>query len=473
MSQDPGIAEILMHVDSDFIVNTLKNVDMLNQSFLTDALFNVDSRAIQPGEIFIALSGQKVDGHNFVGQALERGASGFILAASRKDELLQKYSKELATKSVLFVPDTYKALIDLARAWRAQFSYPVIGITGSVGKTTTKEMVRNILKVADLSAVVSSGNQNTMIGASLNILKMRPTHKVAVFELGISEIGSMKQLADLVRPTYAVITHIGHSHLAGLDDVATIAREKREIFSCFTEQDIGIINGDQPELSKVSYQHPVIRFGKKTINQIQARKIVCSRNTISFIVKIYNKRYSVVLPTCNEARVMNALAAMTIGHMVGVSDELLIKGVEQPIVTEGRFQMITHTSGATLINDAYNANPESMKASLVAFDHYMTDQNKIIVLGDMLELGEESAFWHRQIGRFLRKVDKLTQVILVGHEVEMIKKTLPYGIKCQIFAKAEDAYETLRPMVLNPQNVMLFKASRSMRFAELIKKLQA
>lgn len=462
-----------MHVDSDFIVHTLQNVEMLHKPFLMDATFNVDSRTIQPGDIFIALSGQKVDGHNFIEQALQRGASGFILAKTHKQQLMQKYGAEFEAKSVLFVPDTLQALIDLARAWRAQFSYPVIGITGTVGKTTTKEMVRNIFKVADVSAIVSSGNQNTMIGASLNILKMRPTHKVAVFELGISDVGAMKQLADLVRPTYAVITQVGHGHMQGLGDVATVAREKREIFSCFSQKDIGIINGDQAELSKISYQHPVIRFGKKTINQIQARKIVCARNTISFLVKIYSKKYSVVLPTCNQSRVMNALAAITVGHMVGIADELLIKGVEQPIATEGRFQMITHASGATIINDAYNANPESMKASLIAFDHFMTDQHKIIVLGDMLELGHESAFWHRQIGRFLRKVDKLTQIILIGHEVEMVKKTVPYGVKCQVFANIEEAYSILRPMVLNSQNVMLFKASRSMRFAELIKKLQA
>lgn len=461
-----------MHVDSDFIVNTLKNVELLHQPIIGDVLFSVDSRTLQPGEIFIALSGNKVDGHDFITTALQRGASGFILAQSHRSAILEKYQHEFKTKSVFFVPDTLQALLDLAKNWRNQFSYPVIGITGTVGKTTTKEIVRNIFKVADISAIVSTGNQNTLIGISLNILKMRHFHKAAVFEMGISDVGSMKKLAELVRPTYAVVTQVGHGHVQGLGDIVSISREKRDIFSYFCERDIGIINGDQLELSKISYNHPVVRFGKKTINQIQARKIICVNNAISFILKIYSKKYSVVLPTCNQARVMNALAAVSIAHIIGIANDLIIKGIELPVVTEGRFQLIEQLGKAVLINDAYNANPESVKASLIGFDHFVTDKNKIIVLGDMLELGHESIFWHRQIGRFLRKVQQLQEVILIGKEIEFVKKTVPYGVKCQIFATIEEAFSVIHAVALNPQNIILFKASRSMRFAELIKKIQ-
>lgn len=462
-----------MHVDSQFISTVIPQVQALNQPLVGDANFNVDSRTIQPGEIFVALVGSQVDGHDFIEQALQRGAAGFILALSKKEWVLKKFEKELRSTSVLFVPDPLTALIDLARAWRSKFIFPVIGITGTVGKTTTKEIVRNILKLSTYNAIVSSGNQNTMIGASLNILKIRPEHNVAVFELGISETGVMKKLVELVRPTYSVITRVGHGHMLGLGDISSVAREKRDIFGLFTDRDIGIINGDQPELANISYKHPVISFGKKTTNQIQARKIICAQNSLSFLAKIYKKRYQVVLPTCNEARVMNALAAIAIGYLLQIPDEILIRGVEMPVSVEGRFQLIQQASGATLINDAYNANPESMKASLQAFDQFSTQQQKVAVLGDMLELGQDSAFWHRQIGRFLRKVHDLTLVVLIGKEIEWTKKTLPYGVKCIYFPNIDDAFETIRNLASDSKNVILFKSSRSVKLIELVKKLQA
>jgi len=462
-----------MHVDSDFISIAIPQVQLFNQPLIGDAHFNVDSRTIQQGEVFVALVGSQVDGHDFIEQALQRGAVGFILALSKKEYVLKKFQKELASKSVFFVPDPLSALIQLARAWRSRFTFPVIGITGTVGKTTTKEIIRNILKLSKFNALVSSGNQNTMIGASMNILKMRSDHDVAVFELGISKPGAMKQLVELICPTYSVITRVGHGHMQGLGDMQGVAREKREIFSLFSDRDIGIINGDQPELANISYKHPVISFGKKTTNQIQARKIICAANSISFIAKIYNKRYQVVLPTCNQARVMNALAAMAVGYLLQIPDEILVRGVEMPVSVEGRFQVIEHASGATLINDAYNANPESTKAALIAFDQYSTEKHKIVVFGDMLELGPDSAFWHRQIGRFLRKVADLTLVVLVGREVEWTKKTLPYGLKCLYFPTADAAFETVRDLASDSKNAILFKSSKSIGFIELVKKLQA
>src|SRR5690606_28378310 len=153
------------------------------------------------------------------------------------------------------VPDTLQGLIRLAMAWRDQFSYPVIGITGSVGKTSTKEMIVNICKKANINYVASHGNQNTKIGLALNILRMREKHNVALFEVGISKRGEMVQLARMMKPTSAVITSIGHSHMEGLGSLSDIALEKRSIFHCFTEESIGIINGDIPMLSDIGYTH--------------------------------------------------------------------------------------------------------------------------------------------------------------------------------------------------------------------------
>ena len=190
-------------------------------------MIQFDSRKIKKGDTFVAISGLTVDGHDFIEQALQNGASGIIANQSYEKNFIQKYGTEFENKSIIFVPDSAQALIEIAHAWRMQFNYPVAAITGSVGKTTTKEMVRNILKQTDKKYVVSAGNQNTLIGVSLNILKMRPQHDVAVFEVGIGQMGSMRKIIELLRPTFAAITFVGHAHMQGLGDVAHVAREKR------------------------------------------------------------------------------------------------------------------------------------------------------------------------------------------------------------------------------------------------------
>lgn len=461
-----------MLIDFDFLSKNVKHSQLQNGPFSPESSFVVDSRNVSLGDVFIALQGERVDGHDFIDQALQRGACGFILSLEKKEFLLKKYQSEFADKTILFAPDTLQALFDLAHAWRMQFCYPVVAITGTVGKTTTKEMVRNILKLTDLKYIVSSGNQNTLIGISLNILKMRQDHQVAVFELGIAQRGSMKKLVELLRPTYSLITAIGHGHTQGLGGMDVVSHEKREIFSCFSDRDIGIINGDQPELADISYIHPVIRFGRKTINQIQARKITIDKNMVSFIAKIYNKRYEVVLPSCNESRVMNALAAMSIGYVLGISNDILISGVSQPVIVPGRFEILPHASGSMIIHDGYNSNPESVKASLLAFEKYQTDKKKVVVLGDMLELGEQSPFWHRQLGRLLHKVSAVNHVVLIGKEIEWTKKSLPLGMKSSLFATIDDSFDTLKNMLLQKDKVFLFKASNSLKFSDLIKKLQ-
>lgn len=463
--------EMLMQLDVDFISRALGNACVHNGVFPQDALFGVDTRTIQKGDVFVALQGERVDGHDFIEQALQKEVSGLIIAKHKKDELFKKFGTRLSQKHLLVVDDTLQALVDLASNWRSQFTYPVVAITGSVGKTTTKEMLKNILKLTNKKFLVSSGNQNTLVGISLNILKMRIDHQVAVFEVGIGKRGAMKKLAELLRPTYAVITKVGYGHMEGLGDISSVAHEKREIFSCFSDRNIGVINGDQKELIDVSYVHPVLRFGYKTTNQIQARKIDIAHNVTTFIAKIYDRKYSVILQGCHEARIMNALAAISIGYLLQIPDELLVKGVEQPLMLNGRFQILPHHSGSILINDGYNANPDSMKAALLAFHAYETEREKIVVLGDMLELGVDTVFWHRQLGKFLAKISNIGHVILVGQHVQAMQKTLPLGLKSTLFNSADDAFDFLKDMLLEKNKIFLFKGSFSVKLSNLVEKL--
>ena len=224
--------------------------------------FSIDTRFMEPGEFFIAMSGVRSDGHQFIDQALQKGAAGLII----KDvNFLSSVSYAwLKNYPVILVPDTYQALIDLAKYWRSQLAIPIVGITGSVGKTTTKEMLRIILETAGRKAYVSWKNQNTDIGLSLNLLKTSHDHEVAVFEMGINETGEMARLAAIARPTIAVITNVSYAHGQGLGLLPKVAYEKRQIFSCFSATDVGVIAGDLPLLTEVCYHHPVARFGFRT-----------------------------------------------------------------------------------------------------------------------------------------------------------------------------------------------------------------
>ncbi|MGZ6251269.1 MAG: UDP-N-acetylmuramoyl-tripeptide--D-alanyl-D-alanine ligase [Candidatus Chromulinivorax sp.] len=456
-----------MQLDKEFVKNALSNAQMINGDFAPNSSFSVDTRTLQPGDVFVALQGQNCDGHDFVGQALAKKASGLVVAQDKRQELEALYGAQLQTVKILYVQDTLAALVNLAKEWRSKFTYPVVGITGSVGKTSTKEMVANILRTTGEQFFVSYGNQNSLVGVALNILKMRPGYKAAVFEVGISERGAMAKIADMLRPTYGLITGIGHAHMQGLGSLADVAAEKRAIFSYFSDSNIGIINGDQDVLASISYAYPVLKFGLKTSNQIQARKVCIKNNVITFVAKVYKKKYSVILQGCHEGLVFNALAALSIAHMLEIPTEIAIEGVQKPLAVQGRFEFCQTQDHGLFINDSYNANPESVKAGLLAFDAYETDLQKTIVLGDMLELGVDSAFWHRQIGRFLRKISGVKQIVLVGNMVQWIKKTAPIGIHVEAFESWQKALPVIKALT-NQKTITFMKASNGVGLQNIV-----
>lgn len=456
-----------MQLDKEFVKNALSNAQMINGDFAPNSSFSVDTRTLQHGDVFVALQGQNCDGHQFIGQALAKKASGLIVAQNKRMEIEATYGTALQSVKILYVDDTLAALVHLAKEWRARFTYPVVGITGSVGKTSTKEMVANILRTSGENFYVSYGNQNTLIGVALNILKLRPGLKAAVFEVGISERGAMAQIADMLRPTYALITGVGHAHMQGLGSILDVAAEKRAIFSCFSDANIGIINGDQAALSGISYAYPVLRFGFKTNNQIQARKVLIKNNVISFVAKVYKKKYSLVLQGSHEGTVLNALASLAIAHMIEVPMEVAVAGIQKPLAVQGRFEFCHTQSNGIFINDSYNANPESVKAGLLAFNAYETDCSRIVVLGDMLELGTDSPFWHRQIGRFLRKISGIKHLILIGTMVSWIKKTAPLGFNIEIFETWQQALPVIQSLT-HDKTITFVKASRGVGLQNVI-----
>lgn len=448
-------------MNHEFVASVLSDAQYVGTAMPAGCLWSVDSRTLEAGSFFVALQGARVDGHEYVRSALEKGACGALLASSKYGELQDLVAQYASTKSFIVVPDTADALMAVASAWRQTFCCPVIGITGSVGKTTTKEILGTMLRADGRAVLVSEGNQNTLIGMSLNMLKMRAHHRAAIFEMGVSKRGEMSKLAHLARPTMALITAIGHSHMEGLGSIADIAAEKRDIFKYLPPDGIGIIDGDQPLLASISYPHPVIKFGRKMVNQVQARKVEMHKDGVAFQLKLYEKRYQVFLATENSARIYNVLAAATAAHALGVPDGTICRSVKEEVVVKGRFKKYpisgTHS---VIIDDSYNANPESMKAALTAFETIEGYSKKIAVLGDMLELGVNAPFWHRQLGRFLRKVPSVSTVIFVGEHVQWSLAMVPFGMSVVRVATWRDAIPLIAPHIASDASLVLVKASR-------------
>jgi UDP-N-acetylmuramoyl-tripeptide--D-alanyl-D-alanine ligase len=451
-----------MRFDKQFLMKALPNAILKYENFPRYPNVSTDSRTVSQEDIFVALNGKHVDGHDFILDAINNGAAGLIVAIDKISKLEQLDVCLLQDKLVIVVPDVLLAMVKLATAWRDQFAYPVVGITGSVGKSSTKEMVRNILDEYQLPNIVSYGNQNSLIGVSINVLKMRSQHKVAVFELGISNRGEMADLVAIVRPTIAVITAIGHSHMAGLGALSDIAEEKRMIFKFFKEDNIGIINGDQALLSQIGYIHPVIKFGSKTTNQIQARKIRTVGAKTQFTLKIYHHKF-VDVKICggHEGSVYNALGATAVACLLNIPYQTIVRGIEKPVTLRGRFELksISYGKGGNLIDDCYNASPESVKAALIGFDKIASDHKKIVVLSDMNELGVDAPFWHRQIGRLLCKMSSLDGLVLIGKHIKEVQKTLPVGFKAVVLEDWEAGVIYLQTLLAQEKLLVLVKGS--------------
>lgn len=454
-----------------FVSNALPHAQVLYSTFPSYAHICIDSRTLKRGDIFVACVGSKQDGHNFVGQAFAQGAAGAIIQNDKHD-CLKTVSNDILRKSlVISVQDTCQALYELATAWRMQFTYPVIGITGSVGKTSTREIICNILHAAQRPFVATAGNYNSLLGLAISIFNMRPEHTAAIFEVGISRRGEMMCASDMLKPTSGAIINIGHSHMEGLGSLTDIATEKRDLFKHFKPESIGVINGDQPILANVGYTHPVIRCGAKSTNQIQARKIRINSDHSTFILKLYKNKYAVRVNSCHEGRIFNALTAAGVCWVLGIEAAHIIQGIQEPFTIQKRFELLPlKNHHGSIINDCYNASPESMRAAILAIEHIKTQAYKIAVLGDMLELGVDSSFWHRQIGRSLRKAPSIQEVILVGTLMQAARELVPHHIKTTHVQTTQEALSYLQTIRKNPV-LILIKASLGMHFENIVEPL--
>ncbi len=423
-----------------------------------------DSRKIKPGDLFIPLIGENFDGHDYIKSAFEKGA-----AAS----LTQKETVHFPGKTVIVVNDTLIALQNLAALYRSSFRIPFIGITGSVGKTSTKEMVACVL-AERYNVLKNEGNLNNEIGVPLTIFRLEPEHEVAVVEMGMSGFGEIRALTNIVRPRVGIITNIGISHIEKLGSRQNILKAKLELLEGLQSDGLLILNGDDVMLSgaKELLNCRTVSYGLEEGVDYQAYNIR-SRGEygVDFNVMVQGAEYSVQLPAPGVHNVYNALAAIAAGHELGVPMRDLQAGVSHFSAGKMRLNIIK-TNGMIIINDAYNASPQSMKAALDVLSE-LGSSRRIAVLGDMLELGDWSERAHIETGIQAAKKE-IDYIITVGKEAaHIIKGAKDSGFdpkRTAQFTGNSEVIEYLRGL-LRQGDAILVKGSRGMMMEQIVQAL--
>ncbi|MEQ1661659.1 MAG: UDP-N-acetylmuramoyl-tripeptide--D-alanyl-D-alanine ligase [Thiobacillus sp.] len=418
---------------------------------------STDSRNIQPGDLFIALRGEKFDGGTFAAQTLQLGAAGVVLDARQAPDVTQ----------AIRVDDTRLALGRLASAWRQRFKLPVIAITGSNGKTTVKEMLAAMLRVEYGSAdavLATEGNLNNDIGLPLMLLRLNAAHRVAVLEMGMNHSGEIDYLTRLAQPDMALINNALTAHIGLLGSVEAIARAKGEIFNGLSETGIAIFNADDAHAAMWHEQNAarcVIGFGRAPSARVRAEYQLAATGT-ALSIHLPDATLDVNLPVPGEHNAMNALAAATAAFALDVGHSSIVSGLSGFSGTKGRLQRKLALHGSVFLDDTYNANPDSVKAALAVLAQQ--PGRKILVLGDMGELGDEAAAMHAQIGMVARAqgVDRLLALGDLSRE-----SVGAFGAGAMHFERIQELLAELEN-TLDADTTVLVKGSRFMQMERVV-----
>lgn len=422
----------------------------------------IDSRKIEEGYLFIPIKGARVDGHDFISQVMEKGARCTLSERELPD----------ATHPYILVDSCQDAMKAIAQHYRTALGVKVVGITGSVGKTSTKEMIASVLS-QKYNVLKTAGNFNNEIGLPLTIFNIREEHEVAVLEMGINHFGEMHRLTKMAQPDVCVITNIGLCHLENLNDRDGILKAKTEMFD-YMQQDAKIIlNGDDDKLitvKDVKGQSPKF-FGLSTKHDAYATDIhSMSLKGIGCTLHLGDNSFETIIPIPGEHMVYNALAGALVGQELGLTIEEIKSGIEALVPVSGRNNMIS-TDSLLIIDDCYNANPVSMKASLDVLA--TADTRKVAILGDMFELGAEEKELHADCGK--HAVEKGIDILICIGELsknmaEAAKKTSAGNTKVYHFITKEDFFREAATL-FQKQDTILVKASHGMEFPEIIEYL--
>ncbi|RME35526.1 MAG: UDP-N-acetylmuramoyl-tripeptide--D-alanyl-D-alanine ligase [Gammaproteobacteria bacterium] len=420
---------------------------------------SIDSRTLEPGNLFVALRGEHHDGHRFVEAARRAGAVAVMVEQEQEGDLPQ-----------VLVADTRRALGRLAAAWRDGFDLPVVAVTGSNGKTTVKEMIASICaRVGEVLA--TRGNYNNEIGLPLTLFGLAPGHRFAVLEMGANHPGEIERLCRIASPRVGVITQCAPAHLAGFGDVATVARSKGEIVAGLPADGVAVINADDEWAGlweTLAGDRRVLRFGLGPAAGITAREVSCGPGGSRFRLVTRDGEIGVALPLPGRHNVMNALAAAAAALALGLPLEAIREGLEGVTPVRGRLQFRPAAGrGITLIDDSYNANPGSLEAAISVLAGQ--PGRSVLVLGEMGELGAEAPRWHRRAGELARAAGI---AVLYGCGPLAAEAVTAFGAGGHACADRAELIDRLQ-RELREGDVVLVKGSRSQHMEQVVEALAA
>lgn len=425
----------------------------------------IDSRKAKLGDVFIAIIGENLDGHKFMQSALDNGCKTFIKNRSNSIKF------ESSDINLIEVDDTTIALGDIAKYYKEKFVIPYIGVTGSVGKTTTKDMIYAAIS-NNFDTLKNEGNFNNHIGVPLTLFNLNKKHECAIIEMGMSNFNEIEYLANIVNPKIGVISNIGLSHIENLGSQDGILKAKLEITTNFDENNILILNGDDEYLSKVCKEdcnYNLKTFGFNSNNDVYCTEYIMSEDSINFKCIIDGKEEAIFIPTVGKHNIYNAMAAILVGLTLGMKLEDIKLGLRGFTASKMRLD-IFKKDDLTIINDAYNASPDSMKAALDILGRY--EKRRVAILGDMFEMGEHSEYGHRLVGE--SSINNVDILITIGDMSKFIgdeaKKLGLDNNNIHHFENKELAIESLNNLI-NKDDVVLVKASRGMKLEQIVEYL--
>ena len=421
----------------------------------------IDTRKIEKDNVYLAIKGANFNGNDFAIKALEAGASIVIV-----DELNFNLNDIKENGNVIKVKNTREALLNLAKFYREKLGLKVIGVTGSTGKTSTKDLIAALLS-AKYRVFKTKGNFNNDIGLPLMILELTSDIDVAVLEMGMSSLGEIELLAKVAKPDIGVITNVGLSHIENLKTQENILKAKMEITAFFGKDNVLIVNGEDELLKNISSDvFKVKKIGYNHEYDVYASNIILREEETEFLAHAFGEEAVFNLPMAGKHNVLNTMLAIEVSKSLNVSFEDMVRGVENLEATSMRLQVIKK-QGLTIINDCYNASPDSMRSSLDVLSAYKNNR-KIAILGDMYELGDESEKSHFEVGRYAK--DKVDTLIVIGKYIKNFKdgfnndNIIMYNTKEECIKELEN--------IIKLDDVVLVKASRGVKLEDVVKKLE-
>jgi UDP-N-acetylmuramoyl-tripeptide--D-alanyl-D-alanine ligase len=437
------------------------------RSVLFDGV-STDTRTIAPASLFVPLAGARFDGHDYIGQAAGAGAAGVLIQRGREG-LLEKIAGE---STVISVEDTLTALGDLARFWRARFSIPVVAVTGSSGKTTTKEMAAAIMS-REKRLLKNKGNFNNLVGLPLTLFRMNEAHEVAVLEMGTNRRGEIARLTEIAGPTVGVITNVGPAHLEGLKSLETIRKEKGDLFRVMNSEGTAVINLDDEALAPWAgkWKGEKITFAIQADADVTASRIAHEgeKGTI-FTILMEGVSREILLPVLGFHNVSNALAAAAAARAAGSGFDSICQGLMAFKPVGGRMEVWRLKNGAYLIDDTYNANPASMAVALKTLQGLKGECKSTVILGDMLELGNEAEKYHEEIGRAVADTGVCKAYLRGDFANALAKGAMKRGMKSDQVIVDLNTEETAAQLkaCMKAGDWVLVKGSRKMKMEEIV-----